>query len=182
MYTITKYVQLCIFIIYYNIFFSCCTALHQMPSCTYPTSINRFPSTNSSLCPSPPSISLHSTAASGPLDTINTYVAEYILDVASKIGSRFFRVYQAGFTVAKLDPIVDVCDCAKSDGKSIRGCSIFEYLGKRSCEVQKCSTYIYRIFRQCSRRLLFNETICTKNPSCYDVEPYSKGLMTVGVV
>jgi len=154
--------------------------LPQEESCTYPSS-TPFSSTNSTFCPSPPTISLHSTA-SGPLDTTNTYVAEYILDLASKIGAQFFRVYQAGFTVSKLDPMVEVCDCAKSDGKSLRGCSIFEYIGKNSCEKQQCSTYIYGIFHQCSRPLLFNETICTENPICYDVEPYTKGLLNVGEI
>ena len=149
----------------------CCFAYANIRSCTHPITLIRRSTNN---CPSPPSLSLHADST-GPLDTTNTFIMEYILRLASKTGAvPFFRVYQAGFTVATQDPIISACDCAKDNGKSMRGCSIFAILNdldsnpKDSCPFLRASSSITNSLKP------FNETLCKLKPSCYTVEPYSE--------
>ena len=140
-----------------------------------------IPNTNADECPSPPSINLHSNSF-GPLDTSNTFVTEYILRLASKVGPvRLFRAYQAGFTVAIQDPVISLCDCAKIDGKTVRGCSLYDALEiDPSISKDSCAVYAYNPYRSRQKILtLFNETICTRKPVCYTVESYSDDIIHV---
>ncbi len=93
---------------------------------------------------------------------------------------QFFRAYQAGFTIAESGPIINVCDCTKVDGKSVRGCSIFQNLGKSSCSVnEECHAYSYGGSRSCHKSILFNETICSIEHTCYTVDSFAVGILQV---
>ena len=64
-------------------------------------------------CPSPPVLSLsdaYSSSISGPLDTDNTFVAEYLIGEADRLKpSVFFQDVQAGFVVSYLEPSLSFC-------------------------------------------------------------------------
>ena len=148
----------------------CCYAYKKSSSCTYPST--KYLST-AKYCPTPPSLSLHSST-SGPLDTTSTFVMEYILRTAKSSGSvSFFRAYQAGFTISYQEPDIKVCDCAKVDGKSVRGCSILETLNEKDCKTDlSCPTITMTPFGACPLKP-FNQTICRKEPTCYKPDIYS---------
>ena len=145
----------------------CCFAYKKFRSCTY--SFTQFYSALLQYCPSPPSLSLHADST-GPLDTTNTFIMEYILRLASKTGAvPFFRVYQAGFTVATQDPIISACDCAKDNGKSVRGCSIIELVQEKPGN-STCLSLKYKQQFIGSSIKLFNESICRRDPICYTTD------------
>ena len=148
----------------------CCAAYRKPNSCTYP-STKYLPTAKN--CPSPPSLSLYSNTI-GPLDTTNTYVMEYILRLAKKIGAvPFFRTYQAGFTIARQEPLISLCDCAKVEGKSARGCSIFEGLQESRCNRNDpCPVFRVGFPGVCPLRP-FNETLCRKEPTCFKSDIFS---------
>ena len=109
------------------------------------------------------------------MDSSNIFVEEYILKLAERVGvASFFRSYQAGFTAAFSDPVISACDCAKIDGKSVRGCSIYEYIGDSSCSTEdSCPVYSFYNATQCPLKP-FNETyLCKRERTCYTVAPYS---------
>ena len=156
---------------------TCCDSINRIDSCTFPTSVYVSPPTNGSRCPSPPSLSLYSTTT-GPLDTTNTFVAEYLLRSASKLGAvPFFRTYQAGFTVAAQDPIISACGCTRIGGKSEKGCNLYQRLGLTPCNsLETCPYYHYVSPFMCPIKQ-FNETLCRKTPICYSVEAYSSDFL-----
>lgn len=162
------------------LYFRCSGSVNRIASCSTPASVGVLAGNNASRCPSAPSISLYSTG-SGQLDTTNTYVMEYILRAATKMGPiRFFRSYQAGFTVATRDPVISLCDCSRSDGMTVRGCSLYEALVVDSPSSNtNCTAYTYDPFNRRQRLTLFNETICARKPHCYTVEPYTNDLLQV---
>lgn len=72
-------------------------------------------------CPSPPVLSVtdaYNQSISGPLDSDNTFVAEYLIEVADKLQpSVFFQEVQAGFVVSYQEPPITFCrlgDMSKS--------------------------------------------------------------------
>jgi len=158
---------------------TCCDSINKIDSCTFPTSVYISAPTNASGCPSPPSLSLHSSIR-GPLDTTSTFVAEYLLRKSSKAGAvSFYRSYQAGFTVASQDPIVSSCDCPRVNGISLKGCIVFQRLGLTPCYSspgETCPRYHYVSPFQCPTKQI-NETLCRKKPECYSVEPYSSDFL-----
>lgn len=156
---------------------TCCDSVNRIDSCTFPTTVYITPPTNASDCPTPPSLSVHSST-NGPLDTTNTYVAEYFLRMANKFGAvSFYRSYQAGFTVASQDPIVSGCDCPRMDGKSDKGCFIFDRLGVTPCNSKDpCPVYHYVSPFMCPAKNV-TESLCRKQSTCYSVEPYSSDFL-----
>ena len=64
-------------------------------------------------CPSPPLLSVsdaYNQSISGPLDSDNTFVAEYLIEVADKLQpSVFFQEVQAGFVVSYQEPPITFC-------------------------------------------------------------------------
>jgi len=162
-------------IIYYLKFFyfSCCNSQYRINSCTFPTSFVSSLTGNFTSCPTPPFVSLYSNTA-GPLATANTFVDEYILRLAEKVGQDFFRQYQAGFTTAYSSPTISGCDCIKANGKSIRGCSLFNELGTGSCEPKEgCSEFGLINLATCPLKPFNESGLCKTNPKCYSIEPYS---------
>ena len=126
-------------------------------------------SSSESFCPSPPSLSLFANK-SGRLDTMNTYVAEYLLRASLELDPIvFFRRYQAGFTITAQDPIVSICDC--------NNCTLFERLTiemRNSSEPEDtCPVYLAEFSRKS------NETLCSNQPSCFSVEPLSANFLQV---
>ena len=157
---------------------TCCDSVNKIDSCTFPTSVYVSPPTNASGCPSPPSLSLHSSTH-GPLDTTSTFIAEYLLRKASKEGAvSFYRSYQAGFTVAAQDPIISSCGCPRADGISLKGCLVFQRLGITPCHGSPgiCPRFHYVSPFQCPMKQI-NETLCRRKPKCYSVEPYSSDFL-----
>ncbi len=148
----------------------CCFAYKPERSCS---SFYTWGRSEDQFCPSPPLISLHSSTT-GPLDTINTFVNEYILRLASRIGFvRFFQTYQAGFTVSSQGPLIGVCDCERMDGKSVRGCSIFDVVQDRDCNRNPCPMLEVSSPNRCDLKP-YNETLCGPNPPCYTIEPFTR--------
>ena len=148
---------------------TCCLAVNEMDSCSVISFFLPHQRTNR-FCPSPPSLSLYSSTT-GPLDTTNTFVAEYILRLTEAVGTiHFFQAYQAGFTIAAQDPIFSGCDCGKVQGKSSHGCTLLKELGTNPCHNNDpCPIYRYIHPKECPSKQL-NETLCRQKPTCYDVE------------
>ena len=64
-------------------------------------------------CPSPPKLNIddyYSNSTLGPLDSYNTYIAEYLIRVAFDVQpSVFFHQVQAGFVVSYQEPALSFC-------------------------------------------------------------------------
>jgi len=62
-------------------------------------------------CPAPPELSVNDLENStGPLDSYNAYVAEYLLRAAADAQpSVFFQQVQAGFVLSSREPSMSVC-------------------------------------------------------------------------
>ena len=64
-------------------------------------------------CPSPPKLNIddyYSNSTFGPLDSYNTYIAEYLIKVAFDLQpSVFFHQVQAGFVVSYQEPALSFC-------------------------------------------------------------------------
>ncbi len=104
----------------------------------------------------------------------NTFVDEYILRLADNIGQDFYRQYQAGFTTSFQPPIIGGCDCAKVEGKSARGCSLFYGLGPPQCNsAEECPMFGLTDPSKCPLKLFNESGLCKTEPSCYSIEPYS---------
>jgi len=160
----------------------CCGAtslsLSTLQSCSNIYSTMRGAPSNDKFCPTPPSLSIYS-GTSGPLDTINTYVAEHLLRISTSAPDidvvTFFRRYQAGFTVTAPDPVVSVCDLSRENGFSDFGRNVFNAFRTISCNEsdpesapdQMCPAYASQETSNCS--MSFNLT--SRNPSCYSVDP-----------
>ncbi len=94
----------------------------MLASCTNPVTILREPA-QEDLCNAAPRLSATDAMTpisnlSGPLDNQNTYVAEYLLKLASKedTPTDFFQRYQAGFVITPTrDPPFSICGCATAD-------------------------------------------------------------------
>lgn len=75
-------------------FYSCCQAKsNKIPSCTDPTAESLYPASDV-FCPAPPILSLADQRIvnpTGPLDNINTYVAERLLQYSEEISVGVFE-------------------------------------------------------------------------------------------
>ena len=71
-------------------------------------------------CPAPPELSINDLENStGPLDSYNAYVAEYLLRAAADAQpSVFFQQVQAGFVLSSREPSMPSCDDAFDDTNS----------------------------------------------------------------
>ena len=88
-----------------------------LKSCTNPLSL-AFPFeglTSGGVCPAPPKLSYSSfqqSPPSGPLESNNIYIAEYLLQTADSIKPDvFFRRFQAGFSLGYSEPSYSICGC-----------------------------------------------------------------------
>lgn len=76
-------------------------------------------------CPTPPGLNIDDYSNSsirGPLDSDNTYVAEYLLGVSDDLQpSVFFQEVQAGFVVSYQEPALTLCGCSDSESRQATG-------------------------------------------------------------
>ena len=151
----------------------CCFAFKKDRSCS---TFYTWTRPEEITCPSPPSLGLHSSST-GPLETVATFVNEYLLRTAERVGPvTFYRKYFAGFTIAAQNPIIYACDCQKVDGRAERGCQIFDSLQDTSCYRDPCPLFQTLRSTFCKLRP-FNETYCRKDPACYKVDSFSLDLV-----
>lgn len=97
-------------------------------------------------CPSPPQLNIddyYSNSTLGPLDSYNTYIAEYLIRVAFDLQpSVFFHRVQAGFVVSYQEPALSFCGL--SDPTDTRGIitilEAFYYDNNTNCtkEINDC--------------------------------------------
>jgi hypothetical protein len=96
---------------------SCCKAReHQTPSCSNPRyqKINdAIPFTEASqYCPTAPKLSIRDYVdPSGPLDDINTFIAEYLLQL-QEVDNNFYNGMLGGLTLSRRQPPHSVCGCS----------------------------------------------------------------------
>ena len=85
--------------------YRCCTAtslIATAKSCSSPSTLLSGRKNSENFCPNPPKVSVSDINPSGPLESENVYVAEYLLSVSAAVEATvFFRQFQAGFTVTK---------------------------------------------------------------------------------
>ncbi|XP_019856993.1 PREDICTED: ATP-binding cassette sub-family A member 3-like, partial [Amphimedon queenslandica] len=98
---------------------SCCTARgFKIPSCSDPSAESLYPN-DAVFCPAPPVLSLADrtmTDPAGPLDDVNTYTAEKILQYIEKINIGLFEtLFQGGFVLHNT-PVSGyaVCGCSNT--------------------------------------------------------------------
>jgi len=146
----------------------CCSAVNSIDSCSSRIVYN----TKRTFCPSPPSLSLHSSLG-GPLDTINTFVTEFILRLAKKVSPvRFFQRYQAGYTIGTQDPLFSGCDCSRTNGQSTYGCSILsDYMPTECSSNSSCVKYNFGVNDHCNQQ---KRNLCNLNSTCYTLDPNTR--------
>ena len=74
-------------------------------------------------CPAPPELNIEDIDNStGPLDSDNTYIAEYLVKVATDVQpSVFFQQVQAGFVISHQEPAVSFCGISDGTSKELSG-------------------------------------------------------------
>ena len=66
----------------------------------------------SQFCPTPPKLSVEDYEnPEGPLDDINTFIADYILRQADSDTASYYQNFLGGFTIADEEPAYSVCGC-----------------------------------------------------------------------
>jgi ATP-binding cassette subfamily A (ABC1) protein 3 len=105
---------------------SCCNATSsKIPTCTDPSlqdtsqGSRRIPRTADNYCPFPPSVSIDDQYGQdlpeGPLEGINVYVAEKLLNLSLELEiNDFFVRFQGGFVLHPPEPSYSVCSCNNS--------------------------------------------------------------------
>lgn len=94
---------------------SCCEARrYQLPSCSNPgfqqlCDVPNCAPDQTNFCPIPPKLTLEDLEnPDGPLDNMNTFVAEYILRNSD---ASYFQNVLGGLTISRQEPVNSVCGC-----------------------------------------------------------------------
>lgn len=120
--------------------FSCCTAEDSTAALSCLDSPNAY---FGNYCPAPPELNIEDTeeTATGPLDSDNTFIAEYLVRVAADVQpSVFFQQVQAGFVVSYQEPAISFCPTSSSVSQELSGLikilyhNISEYNTSSECE------------------------------------------------
>ncbi|XP_019852385.1 PREDICTED: ATP-binding cassette sub-family A member 3-like [Amphimedon queenslandica] len=125
---------------------NCCNATrNRLPSCTnprYQIIDSNYPYTPASeYCPVPPKVSLEDYSDPvGPLDDINTFVAEHLLSLQDSDPS-FYRTVLGGFTVSSRAPTHSVCGCEETEGVCTSSLKKVEFLNSVPLR-QNCSNIL----------------------------------------
>ena len=97
--------------------YSCCNATEsQLPTCSNPlfqtgTPYQASDPTSDTFCPTPPSVAVGSQET-GPLDSMNVYVAEQLLRVSLDVDPAvFFQQFVAGYVTHSPDSPYSTCAC-----------------------------------------------------------------------
>ncbi|CAI8011243.1 Phospholipid-transporting ATPase ABCA1 [Geodia barretti] len=124
----------------------CCSTLHK----TYALACQGggpYDAYIGNYCPSPPLLSVsdaYNGSLSGPLDSDNTFVAEYLIGIADKLEpSVFFQDVQAGFVVSYQEPPLSFCRLADGN-QTLTFSTLLSALYNRSAFTfnQSCDDYL----------------------------------------
>ena len=87
-------------------------------------------------CPLPPQMSIDdaiNSSAAGPLDSDNTFIAEYLLEASNDLQPLvFFQEVQAGFVVSYQEPALAFCNMSQSSNETRRLSALLSVLANIS--------------------------------------------------